>query len=336
MKRKMMLTTLTFMMCTMMWSASVGAEKASDFKMETSATESVNGEFTVTLKGENIKDLYAYEAKFNFDPNVLEVVKAESSIKGFSVSPITKGKEITIAHTKIGNVNGETGKLSITKVTFKAKKAGSSEVKWTDLKILDRNLKSQEFKLTNASKFTKLFKDMVKHWAKDDVMEMVTQGVVLGVDADTFAPNKNVTRAEFATLISRALKLEDGEKQPFADVKSGIWYEDTIKKAYAAGIVTGISINSFEPNKSITREEMTTMLARAKAYKAGDPSVELPTVSLSQFKDEGKISEWAKGSVGLAISSKLMKGRSVGMFEPKAKSTRAESAVVIKRLLSGL
>ncbi|TXK77826.1 hypothetical protein [Paenibacillus sp. N3.4] len=63
--------------------------------------------------GQNLKDLYAYEVKFIFDPDKLEVVKAESNIKGFSVSPIIKNNEITIAHTKIGNVEGEKGNLAI-------------------------------------------------------------------------------------------------------------------------------------------------------------------------------------------------------------------------------
>lgn len=335
MKRKSFTLAIICSLCSSMWLNTVSAEKVSDFEMKQSATESANSTFTVTLTGKDIQDLYAYEAKFNFDPKVLEIVKAETKIKGFSVSPIVKDNEITIAHTKIGNVNGEKGNLDIATITFKAKKAGTTAVKWTALKMLDRNLKDQEFTPNKSSEFTKIFSDIVGHWAKKDIMEMVTKGVVEGMDADNFAPNKNITRAQFAALISRALDLKEGSgTNPFTDVKSGVWYEDTVKKAYAAGIISGMSKTKFAPDKSITREEMTTMLMRAKAYASGVKVDSLASGSTSAFKDDSKISSWAKKSVGFALKSGLMKGRTQTTFAPKASATRAESASVIKRLLN--
>ncbi|MFX3635371.1 MAG: S-layer homology domain-containing protein [Candidatus Pristimantibacillus sp.] len=335
MKRKMMMSTLISMLCALVWIATVNAEAVSDFSMKTSDIESANGQFTITLSGKNIKDLYAYEAKFNFDPSLLEVVKAETTIKGFSVSPVIKGNLVTIAHTKIGDVSGEKGDLDITTITFKAKKPGASKVEWTSIKILDQDLKNQTFAPNKSAVFTKIFGDIVKHWAKADIMEMVSKGVVQGIDNDHFAPDKNITRAEFAALISRALNLKKGTSQPFGDVKSGVWYEDTVKSAYAAGIINGVTSKAFAPNKNITREEMSTMLMRAKAYASGVSEDKLPTASLKNFQDEGKISEWAKKSAGFAISSGLMKGRTTKLFAPRENATRAESAVVIKRLLAG-
>ncbi|MEK5438826.1 hypothetical protein BSK65_03785 [Paenibacillus odorifer] len=335
MRRKRFTFALICTLCSSMWLSTVHAEKVSDFEMQTSATESANSTFTVTLKGKDIQDLYAYEAKFNFDPKVLEIVKAETKIKGFSVSPIVKNNEITIAHTKIGNVNGEKGNLDIATITFKAKRAGTTAVKWTALKVLDRNLKDQEFTPNQSSTFTKIFSDIVSHWAKQDIMEMVTKGIVEGMDADSFAPNNNITRAQFAALIARALDLTEGSGgNPFTDVKSGVWYEDTVKKAYAAGIISGLSKTKFAPEKSITREEMTTMLMRAKAYASGVKVDSMASDSTTTFKDDSKISPWAKASVGFALKSGLMKGRTQTTFAPKESATRAESATVIKRLLN--
>lgn len=323
-------------LCSSLWFSIVHAEKVSDFEMTPSSVESVEATFTVTLKGKSIQDLYAYEAKLNFDPNALEIVKAETKIKGFSVSPIVKDDEITIAHTKIGNVNGEKGDMDIATVTFKAKKARTSSIKWTAIKLLDRDLKDQQFALDNQSiEFTKIFSDITGHWAKADIMEMVTKGIVEGMNADTFAPNQNITRAQFATLLVRALNLsEDSGTNPYTDVKSGVWYEESVKKAYSAGIVSGLSKTTFAPDKSITREEMTMMLMRAKAYTSGVKVDSLTSGATNIFKDDSKISPWAKESVGFAIDSGLMKGRSQTSFAPKASATRAESASVIKRLLN--
>ncbi|MDQ6422157.1 S-layer homology domain-containing protein [Paenibacillus sp. LHD-117] len=335
MKRKLWMNSMICMLCSMLWLGSAGAESVSDFSMKTSVKESAEELFTITLQGDQIKDMYAYEAKFQFDPAQLEVVKAETTIKGFSVQPVVKDNVVTIAHTKVGKVGGEKGSLDITTVTFKAKKAGSSQVKWTSMRLIDSNMKDQAFTPNTTTTFTKLFRDVVKHWAKADIMEMVSIGVVEGVDKERFAPDSHVTRAQFATLLARALKLDAAKGTvPFQDVKPGAWYADTVKKAYAAGIINGVSSTSFAPDKKITREEMTAMLMRAKAY-ADDVDVNsLAAGTIDKFNDKNKISVWAQKSVAYTISSGLMKGRTTTTFAPKENATRAESAVVIKRLLS--
>lgn len=167
------------------------------------------GEFTVTLQGENIQDLYAYEAKFSFDASKLEVVKADTKIEGFSVSPIVKNNEVTFAHTKVGKVDGEKGNVDIGTITFKAKKVGSSQITWTSMKIVDHNLKNQSIALSKSADFTKIFSDLTDHWAKSDIMLMVNKQIVEGMDDDHFAPDTNVTRAQFATLIAKALNLKE-------------------------------------------------------------------------------------------------------------------------------
>ena len=335
MKCKPLPIALMVTLCSSLWLSTVHAEKVSDFKIDSFSSESVEATFSVTLKGKSIQDLYAYEAKLNFDPNALEIVKAETKIKGFSVSPIVEDNEITIAHTKIGSVDGEKGDMDIATITFKAKKAGTSSIKWTTLKLLDRDLKDQQFTLNQSFEFTKIFSDITGHWAKADIMEMVTKGIIEGMNADTFAPNQNITRAQFATLLVRSLNLSEGSgTNPYTDVKSGVWYEDTVNKAYAAGIVSGLSETKFAPDQSITREEMTMMLMRARAYTSGVKIDSLTSGATKIFKDDSKISPWAKESVGYAIDSGLMKGRSETSFAPKASATRAESASVIKRLLN--
>lgn len=338
MKRKFVMVGLMVSICTAMWipSASVSAQSASDFKLKRSAAESSNSQFSITLSGEQIEDLYAYEAKLTFDPDKLELVKAETAIKGFSVSPIVKDGEITFAHTKIGKVKGETGNLDITKLTFKTKKAGTARVKWTGIKIVDQNLKSQMLTPNLSTTYIKLFNDIAGHWAKGDIMDMVDSGVVSGMSADRFAPNNAVTRAQFATLLANALKLKAGSGNPFKDVKQGAWYEDAVKKAYAAGLISGVSADTFKPEKAISREEMAVMLVRAKAYALGAKPESLKEGKLPSYSDSTSISGWAKSSVSVAVEAKLMNGRSATVFAPKGQTTRAESAVVLKRLLKSL
>ncbi|WP_339319642.1 S-layer homology domain-containing protein [Paenibacillus sp. FSL R10-2734] len=334
MNRKYMIYGLAVTICSMLWLTPASAQSASDFKLKTSIKESTDTQFTITLSGEKIEDLYAYETKLSFDPERLELVKAKTDIEGFSVSPIVNNGEITFAHTKIGKVKGEKGNLDITTLTFKTKKAGTSELKWTGMKIVDQNLKSQMLSPNLTVGYTKLFTDIKGHWAKTDIMEMVDRGVISGMNVDIFAPNNKLTRAQFAKMIADGLKIKEGASNPFKDVKQGSWYEEAVKRAYAAGIVTGISADKFQPEKEITREEMAVMLVRAKAHGLGVKPDTLKAGKLPVYTDDSSISEWARTSLAVAVESKLMKGRSAKLLAPKGNTTRAESAVVLKRLLT--
>ncbi|MDU0199627.1 S-layer homology domain-containing protein [Paenibacillus sp. MAH-36] len=337
MRRKIVLATLVCNLgCSLALLGPAYAEDASQFVMKTSDAEST-GEFTVTLQGENLQDLYAYEAKFSFDANKLEVVKADTKIEGFSVSPIVKNNEVTFAHTKVGKVDGEKGNIDIGTITFKAKKVGTSQVTWTSMKIVDHNLKNQSIALTKSADFTKIFSDLNGHWAKSDIMLMVDKQIVEGMDDDHFAPDTNVTRAQFATLLAKALNLKEGAGlNPFADVAAGSWYEDTVKKAYAAGLINGVADDTFAPEKNITREEMTAMLMRAKAQVTGTKVEDMTASTSIQFQDESSVSDWAKHVVELAVDAGLMNGRTEQEFAPQEHATRAESVVVLKRLLAGI
>ncbi|MDR6879602.1 S-layer homology domain-containing protein [Bacillus sp. 3255] len=337
MRHKIIFTALVSnLCCSLVLLSPANAEVASQFSMKTSDSEST-GEFTVTLLGENIQDLYAYEAKLSFDASKLEVVKASTTIEGFSVSPIVKNNEVTFAHTKVGKADGEKGNVDIGCITFKAKKVGSSQITWTSMKIVDHNLKNQSIALSKSTQFTKIFSDLAGHWAKSDIMLMVNKQIVEGMDDDHFAPDTNVTRAQFATLISKALNLEGSAGlHPFTDVAAGSWYEDTVKKALAAGLINGVSDDAFAPEKNITREEMTAMLLRAKAHATGTKVEDMTVNNTIPFSDESSVSEWAKHVVELAVSTGLMNGRTEQEFAPQEHATRAEAVVVLKRLLADI
>ncbi|MDR6550653.1 S-layer homology domain-containing protein [Paenibacillus qinlingensis] len=336
MKCKIILTAVVCNLCLgVSGTAPAFAENASQFAMKTSELEST-GEFTVTVKGEHVQDLYAYEAKFSFDPSELEVVHADTNIDGFSISPMIKGNELTIAHTKVGKVDGEKGNIDVSTITFRAKKVGMTNIKWTTLKIVDHNLKSQSFTRNDAVDFTKIFSDLAGHWGKTDVMQMVIKGIVEGMDDDHFAPDTSVTRAQFATLLAKSLQLknDDAIQVPFNDVAAGSWYEGTVKKAFAAGMINGVSATAFAPETIITREEMTAMLIRAKAYASGINVEDMKMDESIHFGDDTAVSDWAAPFVKLAVGAKLMEGRTTTDFAPRASASRAEAVVVLKRLLA--
>ncbi|GIP24727.1 S-layer homology domain-containing protein [Paenibacillus sp. J22TS3] len=168
------------------------------------------------------------------------------------------------------------------------------------------------------------------HWASKVIQELTAKHVIQGVTETSFAPEKDVTRAEFAAMLVRQLKLKATTPVQLEDVKPGSWYADAIAAAYSSGLVKGISDTKFGPDQKITREEMGVMIVKALSLATGKTggSAEL------SFADNKEISGWAKDAVSTALSEGLMKGRSAGNFAPKQRATRAEASQVIYNLIN--
>ncbi|GGG83776.1 discoidin domain-containing protein [Paenibacillus radicis (ex Gao et al. 2016)] len=172
------------------------------------------------------------------------------------------------------------------------------------------------------------------HWAETVIQELAAKQIVNGTSDTSFEPNRAITRAEFVSLLVRALKLTKAEsgQAAFADVAENAWYADAVRIAAQAGIVAGKGDHAFAPNAQITREEMVTMLIRA--YQAAQGSSQAATGKEMAFEDEPEASGWAIEYINRAAELGLVKGRSAGVFDPKGISTRAESAQIIYNLLN--
>ncbi|MDY6315282.1 MAG: S-layer homology domain-containing protein, partial [Clostridia bacterium] len=101
------------------------------------------------------------------------------------------------------------------------------------------------------------FTDMVNHWAAADVLAMNKAGIVSGVSDTLFDPDRNITRAEFAAIIARALKLSD-KKADYKDVNDE-WFAPYVGACSEAGIISGYD-GMFRPNDNITRQEMAVII----------------------------------------------------------------------------
>lgn len=200
-------------------------------------------------------------------------------------------------------------------------------------------IKVMEDGIYAVMEYDRIFLDIpADHWANRALKELSARHIVKGVNETDFNPNETVTRAEFASLLARALKLptdNTGISSPFQDVTEDKWYASDITAVYAAGIVTGVADGKFAPMQTITREQMAVMLSRAmSALSLQDSENETKrAATLGIFGDLQQVSDWALGAVQEVAAYKLMHGRGGNRFAPKATATRAEAATVIYRLL---
>lgn len=162
--------------------------------------------------------------------------------------------------------------------------------------------------------------DIQGHWAQATIQKLADAGIVAGRPDGTFRPNDNISRAEFASLIVNAFKLEAKTGKIFSDTANH-WAKDSIATANANGVVSGYGYgDKFGPDDPITREQMAIMIV--KAAKLAPAPAELT------FTDTVKISSWAKNDVVTAFANKLMIGYN-GYFNPQSNASKAETAVVI-------
>jgi 2',3'-cyclic-nucleotide 2'-phosphodiesterase len=171
------------------------------------------------------------------------------------------------------------------------------------------------------------------HWAFSAINDLAAKQIVTGKSDTIFDPNTNVSRAEFATLLVKALKLTAKNKSTFSDVPATAWYADAVAAANENGLVNGVAPGLFAPNDTITREQMAVMASSALKLKAGKAIIATSDI---KFTDDSGISAWAKAGVTVTVDRGVMSGRGAGKFVPKASTTRAEAAKAVHTLITNI
>ena len=234
--------------------------------------------------------------------------------------------------------NYEWGKTKYVDVLINGKKMGSLQ----DL-ISNKNMGSAKLELhpfdpvlLSFDNSEKSFDDIQEHWAKNDIEALAAWGIVKGVNSKLFAPEYKITRAQFLDYIVKALNLDTVKyKNSFKDVNSKEWYANTIETAYAAGMIDEAMISgmNFKPQSLITREEMISLIVLAYHHATGEKA---ETADVQNFADQEQIANWASDYVKEAYALGMIQGSGSNDYFPKENVTRAEAAVMIKRLLEKL
>lgn len=167
--------------------------------------------------------------------------------------------------------------------------------------------------------------DITGHWAESGIRKAFGLGFVNGYLDKTFRPERQITRAEFLTMLVKALGMTTPKAISWADVDQH-WAKEQIQIAAQNGIVEGLGGNLFGPDQAITREQMTVMLARAMRISTATQK--------SSFRDGKDISAWALNDIDAATQWKLIQGYEDSTFRPQGSATRAEAVEIIIRALA--
>ncbi|WP_139997421.1 InlB B-repeat-containing protein [Paenibacillus paridis] len=184
--------------------------------------------------------------------------------------------------------------------------------------------------------YSKSFTDVPSnHWVARTLEVLAAKHIINGTSDTLFTPNGHTTRAEFTSLLVRALGLTNAASSvPFDDVQASQWYAKEVAIAYEAGLVLGVSDNKFDPNAKITREQMAVLLVRAYEYK--NHAIAATGQETAGFKDGSSISSWAVDGVNKAMAAGLLQGKGNGIFDSAIDANRAETAQAILNLFNKL
>lgn len=284
----------------------VRVEKASTTGLVVPDNSKIVGDVVEIFKDETANFSKAVTVKLSFDKSKVNLDENTLSLYWYNTS--TK-KWVELDNVK---VDAEAGKVSGEVKQF-AKFAILATTKEAPVKP---EPKPETPKVTLT--------DIAGHWAQADIQKLVAAGAISGYPNKTFKPNNNITRAEFAVTLVKALKLAPKSGKVFNDTAKH-WAKDSIATAQAYGIISGYSDTKFGPNDNITREQMAVMITKAANLAAKD--------NAKTFTDSAKVSAWAKDAVIAASSNGIISGYPDGSFKPKANATRAEAASMIVKIM---
>lgn len=302
------------------------AEGDTSFTLSMSAEQVLPSQaLEVTVNGNNLKGLYAYEVMISFDPDIVELANAESKLDGFFLPPKVENGNMTLAYTKIGKKAGEQGNIVLSTLAFKVKAQGNANIKLVSVKALDPNLAATEYSYRTT------FDDIAGYeWAQVEIETLAAAGIVKGTSDTTFSPGSHITRADFTSLLVRALNLHAVVDDNFNDVNPSDYFYKEVGIAKKLGIAQGTGDNVFDPRISISRQDM--MVVAERAMKIAGRMLDEPVSDLSGFSDSGDVADYARNPLAHLVKKGIIQGDN-SKIKPNDTAKRAEAAVIIYRLL---
>ena len=177
------------------------------------------------------------------------------------------------------------------------------------------------------------FNDISDYWAAAYVDFLYNADITTGYSDGSFRPNQNISRAQFAVMLYRYLKLDEDQyanvSLPFADLGSIPAYAiPAVKALYAEGVITGSEKNGqlyFNPGSSLTRAQAAAMIGRtqAKGYALADLT----------FTDSAQIPTYAAYYIRAMVGQGVINGYSDGSFKPHSNITRGQMAKILYNLM---
>lgn len=172
------------------------------------------------------------------------------------------------------------------------------------------------------------FTDTAGNFAENAICILYDEGVVQGRSSTLFEPSDSITRAEFLkiALLNAGLTITADSSVEYSDVDPSDWFYSYVTYATTEGFVEGYEDGEFRPNAEINRAEAMVMMMRIAEVAAYD--VTEGDLSFNDVNEE----DWYAWAVLTASENGISEGYFDGTFRPNKSITRAEVAVIARRV----
>jgi hypothetical protein len=169
------------------------------------------------------------------------------------------------------------------------------------------------------------------YWASSFISELAAQNIFKGFPDGMFHPNETLSRAEFATILSKAFNLpKTRTPYNFPDVPANYWAAGAIGNAYEMGFFES---GSFNPEQKLDRLDVMIILTRGLNYAAKRPTEN----SLTMYRDSESIPSEFRNLVAAATEYGLVVNYpDPKVLNPQKEVTRAEVAAFVYQALASL
>lgn len=169
------------------------------------------------------------------------------------------------------------------------------------------------------------------YWAYPFIAELSRRGIISGFAGNRFQPDQPVTRAQYASLLSKVLTEVQREPIQFGDVPANFWGTQAIDEAVKSGFLKGHPDQTFQPNQPISR--LQVLLSLANGFNLPKPADS--DSAIQAFDDRDQLPEWAKPAVAAATNADVVVNYpNISMLNPDQPATRAEVAAMLYQALT--
>ena len=190
--------------------------------------------------------------------------------------------------------------------------------------------------LANSAAFA-AFSDMPDGEIGNALNNAVENGLITGYEDGTVRPHDNITRAQMATIITRAFGAVAEAQISFPDVADNEWYKDEVAKAVAMGVFKGDENGNFNPQNNITFQETYAVIARAfclEPFPKGEKMLHpVSDTALDSFSDKNSVAPWAQIYAKSVVENGGWKGVN-GMLKGTDYITRGEFALLMDEIVT--
>ena len=175
----------------------------------------------------------------------------------------------------------------------------------------------------------------IEGWYRAPILVSTAAGIVYGHGNGIFAPNDNVTREQYISMLYRMFGTDitpekTVEKLPFSDTDNLTYSKEAVKWGYETGIAVGDTSGTYRPTAAITRGEMAAMTYRALEKLADTPAPD-ELKKDAGFTDLGDA--FFTEAVNVLANLGIIHGKDAKTFAPYDITTRGEAATIIAYLV---